>query len=142
MNHFEQMAYDMTLIEKKMLNCVICGKTIEKSQYSNAVLCSSACFQKHFWKEIIAEKDKYIVVNGVCYCDGGDKPNPSRHAFLGFAGRRFWIRFFDGKTITTNNLWLNGEIPEEFRTELPDTAEFYTPEHITFANSLIGGEHY
>ena len=49
----------------------------------------------------------------------------------------FWIRFKDGHTITTNNLWCHGTIPEDFRNKLPDNAEFYTPEHIKFANSLI-----
>lgn len=57
-------------------------------------------------------------------------------AFRGFSGRRFWIRFKDGSTLTTNNLWYQGKIPDEFRDELPDTAEFYTPDHIRFANNL------
>lgn len=124
------------------MKCVICGKEIEKSQYSGDVICSSICFHKNFWKKIISEKDEYIIVNGHCYCDGGDRPNYMKASYLGHAGRRFWIRFFDGRTITTNNLWYNGEIPEEFRSELPDTAEFYTPEHIKFADSLIGGGNY
>ena len=55
---------------------------------------------------------------------------------MGFGGGCFWIRFKDGKTLTTNNLWYNGEVPSEFRSELPDTAEFYWPEHIKFAHSL------
>lgn len=120
------------------MKCVICGKEIAESQFSNAVLCSSECFNKHFWKEIIAEKDKYIIVNSECYCDGGNIDNPDRFMFLGFAGRRFWIRFKDGSTLTTNNLWYQGKIPDEFRSELPDTAEFYVPNHIKFANSLLG----
>lgn len=109
------------------MNCVICGKEIEKSQFSNAVLCSSECFNKHFWREIIAEKDEHIIINGSCYCDGGNVEHPGRYQFLGHAGQRFWIRFFDGKEITTNNLWYQGKIPDEFRDELPDTAEFFNP---------------
>lgn len=122
-----------------MLRCEICGGEIEQSQYSNAVLCSSKCFHKYFWKEVIAEKDNYIIVNGKCYYDGGNVDNPNQHMFLGFSGRRFWIHFFDRRTITTNNLWYQGEIPDEFRSELPNTAEFYTPDRIKFVNSL-GGE--
>lgn len=124
------------------MKCVICGKEIKQSSYSNAVLCGSTCFHKHFWKEIITEKEQHIIIKGECYCDGGNVDKPSLDSWLGFCGRRFWIRFFDGRTLTTNNLWYQGKIPEEFREELPDTAEFYTPEHIKFANSLIGGEHY
>ena len=124
------------------LKCVICGKEIEKSSYSNAVLCSSVCFHKHFWNEIIAEKEQHIIVDGKCYQDGGNVENPSPYTFLGFSGRRFWIKFFDGRTLTTNNLWYQGEIPEEYQSELPNTARFYTPEHIRFANSLMGGGDY
>ena len=116
-----------------MVRCEICGKEIEKSQFSGNVLCSNKCFNINFWREIIAEKDKHIVINGECYCDGGEN---SPGAFRGFSGRRFWIRFKDGSTLTTNNLWYQGKIPDEFRDELPDTAEFYTPEHIHFANNL------
>jgi len=123
------------------LKCEICGKEIERSHYSNAILCSSECFEKHYWKRIIAEKDQHIIIDGNSYCDGGDVKNPNSDMFLGCSGCRFWIRFKDGRTITTNNLWVQGRIPDEFRAELPDTAEFYTPEHIRFANSIKLDQH-
>lgn len=119
------------------MECVICGKTIEKSLFSNKPLCSSTCYHINYWNEIIEEKDEHIIIDGVCYYDDGEVNNPTKYAFLGHSGRRFWIRFLDGRTITTNNLWYNGKIPDEFRDQLPDNAEFYTPEHIKFANSLI-----
>ena len=110
------------------MKCVICGKEIEKSQYSNAVLCSGACFYKNFWNEIVAEKEQHIIINGECYRDGGNVDNPNYYDFLGHSGRRFWIRFFDGREITTNNLWYQGKIPDEFLSQLPNTAEFFYPE--------------
>lgn len=110
------------------MKCVICGKEIEKSQYSNAVLCSGTCFYKHFWNEIVAEKKQHIIINGECYRDGGNVDNPNYYDFLGYSGRRFWIRFFDGREITTNNLWYQGKIPNEFLSQLPNTAEFFYPE--------------
>ena len=90
-----------------MVRCEVCGKEIEKSQYFGNVLCSGECFTINFWRRIIAEKDKHIVINGVCYCDVGNVDNPLMNQTL-----------------------------DEFRDELPDTAEFYTPEHIHFANNL------
>lgn len=39
------------------MNCIVCGKEIEHSQYSNHVLCSGQCFCIQFWKDIIAEAD-------------------------------------------------------------------------------------
>lgn len=121
------------------MNCVICGKKISKSKYMNAVLCSSECFHVHFWNEIVKEKDEHIIIDGTCYYDGGNK-DTLYPQFLGHSGRRFWIRFKDGRTITTNNLWFNGEIPEKFFDKLPDNAEFYIPDHIKFAESLVRKE--
>ncbi len=118
------------------MKCVICGKEIEESQYSNAVLCSGKCFTVHFWQRIIAEKDKHIIINNECCYDGGNVDNPSRYMFMGSSGRRFWIRFFDGQEITTNNLWYQGEIPKEFREQLPNTADFYIPEHLKKSNLI------
>lgn len=109
------------------MKCEICGKEIEESHYHGSVLCSSECFNKKFWHDIIAEKDKHIIIDGKCYCDAGMVKNPSPYAFLGHGGRCFWIRFKDGHTLITNNLWFQGEIPDEFREDLPDTAEFFSP---------------
>lgn len=120
------------------MKCEVCGKEIEKSQYMGCVICSGECFQKHFWMEIIKEKDEHIVINGECFCDGGNVDNPSYPRFLGHSGRRFWIRFKDGSTLTTNNLWYNGKIPDEFREQLPDTADFYWPNsNADTANNLF-----
>lgn len=116
------------------MNCKICGKEIAKSMYSNAVLCSSKCFNTNYWQEIMAEKEKYIIINGECYHDGGNIEHPNSYSFLGHGGRRFWIRFKDGKTLTTNNLWAQGPIPEEYKSELPDTAEFYIPKEVLAKN--------
>lgn len=65
-----------------------------------------------------------IIINGNCYVDSGDKPQCDYKSWLGFDGQRFYIRFFDGREITTNNLWHNGIIPQEYREQLPDNAEF------------------
>ena len=114
------------------MQCEIYGKEIVKSSYMNAVLCSSKCFERHYWQQIIAEKDKHIIIHGCCYCDCGNIENPGRYDFIGFSGRRFWIRFFDGRTFSTNNLWRQGDIPLEYRAALPDNAEFYTPGCLQF----------
>ena len=101
------------------MKCCICGKEIERSLYSHSVLCSEKCFDIHFWNEIVKEKDQHLFINGKSYKDGGTSTS-----FLGFDGRRFHIRKFDGTEIVTNNLWCQGEIPEEYRDILQDNAEF------------------
>lgn len=42
----------------------------------------------------------------------------------GFGGRRFVIRFHDGRVVETRNLWMIGIIPDEYREALPDNAVF------------------
>ncbi|MFR2207335.1 MAG: hypothetical protein ACLS59_07335 [Clostridia bacterium] len=105
------------------MKCEICGKEIEKSSYSSAILCSSECFGKHFWNEIVKDKNNRIIINGHCYVDGGNKPDAIHTSWLGFNGNKFNIEFFDGRKLTTNNLWCNGEIPKEYRKLLPNNAK-------------------
>lgn len=125
-----------------LLKCSVCGKKIKESKYSNAKLCSSECFSINFWREIIAEKDKHIIIDGRCYIDGGEVKDIDHHLFLGFSGHRFWIRFFDGNEITTNNLWFQGDVPDKFKNELPDNAKFYQPIISKLEDSVIGGDYH
>jgi hypothetical protein len=106
------------------LFCEICGKEIEQSQYMNADLCSSECFHKHFWNELIEIKDdpNVVRVNGEHYYIGDE--NAPKGAFRGFDGAEFVIKFNNGSMVTTTNLWYNGEIPEDYQKELPDNAVF------------------
>lgn len=101
------------------MKCIICGKTIESSAYSNANLCSSKCFHENFWNENLDETA--IIVNGCCYHDGGRKP-AGYSGFMGHGGKLFKIEMFDGRIIETNNLWYNGEIPTE--RAVKDNARF------------------
>ena len=109
------------------MKCKICGKEIEKSSYSNDILCSSECFHVNFWNELVEEynKDPYHnpVVNGTKYYVG-DENNAG--AFRGFDGARFCILFNDGTIILSTNLWCNGEVPEEYKDKLKNNAKFIT----------------
>ena len=104
------------------MKCEICGKEIEKSYYSNAVLCSSECHTKHFWIGYVARKDEKNIVRhkGVHYVIGNEK---STSCFRGFDGARFTIYFKDGRTVQTSNLWYQGTIPQGFRNILKDNAD-------------------
>lgn len=112
--------------------CEICGKEFDKRHYSDYSdyknICSSIeCFNEKFWQEIVKEKDEHVIIKGKCYYFDKSEPivDVNKKAFVGFGGRRFEIKMLDtGKTTTTNNLWYNGEVPEEFRDRLPDNAEF------------------
>ena len=105
------------------MNCIICGKEIEKSKFSNAVLCSSECFHINFWNGMVADKDSPLSVraHGVQYHIGRED---SKSSFRGFYGRHFVIQFFDSRIVETTNLWMNGDIPERYKSKLLDNAIF------------------
>lgn len=94
----------------------------------HSVAMCGACFNWECWNQI-AERDRgvdaarAVVVNGTHYYLGDENERgPSR--FRGFGGNRFVIRFLDGRTVTSTNLWHQGEVPQEFAEQLPDNAEF------------------
>lgn len=120
------------------MKCVICGKEIERSSYSNDTLCSSECFTKHYWLERVNRKDvkTQVVVNHNVYQIADENSSSS---FRGFDGRPFYIEFFDGRKVRTTNLWSNGEIPDEFKDKLPDNAKFITKDEYEGINTNDDG---
>jgi len=76
------------------------------------------CFNCAFWVNKIEEKsNNRVIIDGHHYvaCSGNGG---------GMGGRKFKIRFNDGREIEATNLWSQGEIPEIFRDQLSDNAEF------------------
>ena len=103
--------------------CEICGTKFEKQLWGGefSQCCSKHCFTTKFWDGICKEKEEHVVINGVCYAVEDDPVN----GFLGYSGRKFKIKMFDtGEVIETNNLWCQGDVPEEYKSRLPNTAEF------------------
>lgn len=116
----------MAVREDKRI-CTVCGKEFEKTcfmkPYDN--ICSSECFHKNFWNEYVREynsdPERRCIINGNAYSIGEEHvPLYDR----GYAGRKFKIKKNDGAIIVTTNLRCNGEVPDEFRDELSDDAEF------------------
>ena len=112
-----------------MMKCSICGKEFDKTGYGSKYsticsICSSKCFKKAFWHEKVDRKDEYLIIEGVCYYVGDENDKGS---FRGFGGRKFFIRKRNGQLLKTTNLWHQGEVPEEFRDELRNNAEFIGP---------------
>ncbi|GGY88793.1 hypothetical protein CP967_31265 [Streptomyces nitrosporeus] len=64
-----------------------------------------------------ANESRRVVVDGQHYSIG---PGNSG----GFGGRRFDIEFFDGRKVTTHDLWSQGTIPPKHRERYPDNARF------------------
>jgi hypothetical protein len=128
------MAKDDPLYKTK-LKCKHCGKT-ETYQWmketNDEMARREACFECNFWfdKLELTKRGYHTVpgdlvrVEGVHYVIGQSRPAGT--PFLGHGGRKFKIRFNDGREEMTNNLWCQGTIPEHFRKQLPDNATFIT----------------
>lgn len=79
---------------------------------------------KSYWEEIIAEKEYHPIINGICYYVDIKHPIELRYTMNnGFGGQWFKI-LMNGKTIITNNLFYNSEVPDEYKDQLPNNAQF------------------
>lgn len=102
--------------------CTICGKD-EIHRYAgqewNRMQRDNLCFHCAFW-ELRAEAGCPTVIDGCTYTPGTRTTGEWR----GMGGRKFDIEYFDGRVITTYDLWCGGVIPERWRERLPNTARF------------------
>jgi hypothetical protein len=79
-----------------------------------------------YWEsQITSEPDRRVVIDNVHYRLG--KNGSRRGPYNGFGGRRFDIEFFDGRVVTTYDLWHQGVVPPSFRDRLPDNARWAVP---------------
>lgn len=105
--------------------CPICGEPDTPDDYMPFTWENmNYCFSCEFWKEKeqLYNEGNLIVINGRGYVVDNED---SRRSFRGSAGRKFTIYRYDtGETITTTNLWTNGDVPERFRNVLQDNAKF------------------
>lgn len=80
------------------------------------------CFHCAYWRVRITRKHDTVIAGRVYSIGDVRKPPNSPHA--GMAGRRFDIEYFDGRRVTTHDLWGGSEVPERYRHVIPDTARF------------------
>jgi len=109
----------------KTYTCRYCGKIYIKNLHRDVYL-EGNCFDCSFWLEKVRwvqENDlTQVIINRHHYMIGVGNSND--FGPKGFGGRQFVIQFFDGRIISTNNLWSQGTIPDRFREMLPDNAIF------------------
>jgi hypothetical protein len=91
----------------------------------NKILAAKLCHSCLFWTQHAGQIDDptHVIVDGRHYVILPDKPR-GYGGFLGFGGAEFRIRFYDGREVTSHNLWTQGNIPDRFRGRIPDNAEF------------------
>lgn len=107
--------------------CCKCGSPI-CSTYGNKkdLIDNQMCFRCNFWRERIAQHQnnpKSIIVKKSAYMICQDPGGPS--AFKGFGGNKFKIqKLGSDEVIECCNLWHQGQVPDDFREQLPDNAVF------------------
>lgn len=106
--------------------CVRCGRT--SPQYGGYC---RRCLPHRIFLEAIkrAYDPDQVRVDHVLYEIRPEVPPDPRFpreatGGRGFGGQEFTIRFHNGRTIKTRNLWWLGDIPEEYWEALPDNAVF------------------
>ena len=110
--------------------CYVCGKKIEDNDFHynvgvNSYVCSNnKCYDFYYWDNLATQMihdpyHEYVIVDRKVYQIGSDKDEPR-----GFGGRIWHIHFLDGTNITTNSLWLRGDLPQRLLHDFNDNAIF------------------
>lgn len=109
--------------------CKCCGEVNYSTNYCKGPekilidelgYCFTCAFWEHRAREASSPSASPCIIDGYTYGPG----NRTSGSFRGMAGRRFDIEYFDGRRITTFDLWGGGLIPEKFKDRLSDNARF------------------
>lgn len=113
--------------------CTHCGQPSIPENYQEGSITKimtekHLCFNCAFWhwqhdldSNDPARQGNVAVIDGNHYVLG---PDNNVNWPSGFCGARFYIRFNDGREVSTNNLWGQGKIPTHLRHLFPDNAVF------------------
>lgn len=111
-------------------HCVTCGEPEDASHWMNAkeLWRVRQCQTCHTWTTRLKDRDdpNAVRICGILFLIAPDDPEETQR-IRGHGGRRFKIRFKDGREVTTSNLWYVGPIPFHFRAVLPDNAHWGEP---------------
>lgn len=105
-----------------VLVCKYCGaeEPFELTLRSADLLSKGICFTCYHLLDVYSKLPRrdVVIVGGVHYAIGEEVSIADR--YRGHGGRRFVVRFRDGREVTTTNLWCQGQIPEGLRAAFPD----------------------
>ena len=127
-----RLIHDLELMSY-VRKCSVCNKkfikidrTATDGDLSSYVEERKMCYECAFWSDFI-EKPKpngLQVVNGVCYLVLPFIEKPTIFMLLGGGGKKRFFVSKERKVFKSNDVWLIGTIPAQFRDKLPDTGWF------------------
>ncbi len=115
--------------------CCECAKLETKEyipEFASLFRESQLCSDCHFWQGKVnwandpVEALNCVRVKGQHFHIAPPVPT-GQIGFRGHGGRKFLIKFLDGRVVSAANVWHQGTIPERFKARLPDNATFGVP---------------
>ena len=111
------------------ITCRTCGCLANlETRDEHRLRAAGLCFLCDFWHDKVAKvragAGLFAVVNGRLYNVGPEGAGGGDSSGRGHGGRRFDIRWRDGRRVVSTNLWSCGDVPPHFRDQLPDDADF------------------
>lgn len=106
------------------MKCPTCGEEIGRFVSDKSSMEKHGeCFVCSLWRKRLplVKNSNVAIIDGTFYTIGSENdPSP----FRGFGGDKFIINFKDGRQVTTTNLWCGGDVPEAWKSQFPDNADF------------------
>ena len=127
---------------QKSYTCKNCKKRVKTRGEGDDLFIERLCFDCHFWlpKTYMDDNDMRetrlpLRAKGVHYIAHMDN---AEWGFKGFGGAMFIFEFFNGRIISCNNVWCQGEIDAKWREKLPDNGRFLTADEVKERNLFPG----
>lgn len=112
-------------INQKILpnRCVECGNLVKSNYHNNEKMIErNMCFGCNLWTDRIesTKRPNVMIVNSCMYTLAPEFKGPG---FRGFGGSEFTFKRLDeSEVIKSKNVWFGGEIPNRFKSRIPDNA--------------------
>jgi hypothetical protein len=113
-----------TMDNQQPHKCKVCKNNFSVRNYDEALArrlsTVGVCHGCDIWMGYFLDRRRpdSAVIEGQQYTIG-----PKNARFKGMGGNKVVIKFYDGRTVTTDNLWHNGKIPEIFKNIMPNNAD-------------------
>ena len=110
-----------------MKKCPTCSKELGTDSFissdERSMKETGECFECSIWRDRLplVGNPNIAIIDGTFYTIDDEN---SKDPFRGFGGDKFVIKFKDGRVVTTTNLWCGGNIPDAWKPQFPNNADF------------------
>lgn len=112
-----------------IFSCKRCGALVDCTEYNpmssitKEMESKHLCFHCAYWQgKVNNPNPNQYIINSKCYLF---------HPYTKSQDKTFYVMRNDGTVARSSNICFQGNVPEDFRSELPDTAKFITKQAYT-----------